>query len=57
MIPKLGSANVYTDALFNKDELLGGEGILEPIIMLSNACHVVIDTKFAMKVCTEAKNK
>ena len=57
VILKPGLANTHADALSHQDQLLGEEGIPDPIIMLSNTHHIVIDTKFAVKICAEAENK
>src|SRR5947209_6612539 len=71
VIPKPGSANAQADALSRRDELLGEEGIAEPVVMLpmrselsgpeppkpSHVRRVMIDTEFAARVRAEAENE
>src|SRR5438309_4263384 len=57
VIPKPGSANAWVNALSHQDKLLGGKGALEPVIMLLNAHHVVINTEFAARVCIKAEDE
>ena len=57
VIPKPDSANTQANALSCWEELLGGEDVPKPIVMLPNAHHIVIDIKFATKVHIEAKNE
>ena len=36
---------------------MGKEGAPEPVIMLPNACHMIIDTEFAAKIHAEAEKE
>lgn len=50
VILKPGSANIYTNALSQWDELLGEEGVQTFFVMLPDTHHVTIDTDFSAKV-------
>ena len=57
VVSKPSSTNAHADALSYWDELLSGEGILEPVIMLSNVHCIIIDIKFAAKIHIKTKNE